>query len=143
MFYGTALLKFRLKTVVYFLKITRRIPIRLALFHLYPTISKRTDFILISNSGYLGTERDFKRYESNKLLRRAVERELEIIGEATNRIIKIQPDIDISDSRRIVNLRNLVIHSYDNVDNIIIWGIIDKDLPRLKQQVLALLKTTP
>jgi len=92
---------------------------------------------------YLGPERDFRRYESNKLLRRAVERELEIIGEATNRIIKIQPDIDISDSRRIVNLRNLVIHSYDNVDNIIIWGIIDKDLPRLKQQVLALLKANP
>ena len=98
---------------------------------------------LIPSLTILGTERDFKRYESNKLLRRAVERELEIIGETTNRIIKIQPDIDISDSRRIVNLRNLVIHSYDNVDNIIIWGIIDKDLPRLKQQVLALLKTTP
>lgn len=98
---------------------------------------------LIPSLTILGTERDFKRYESNKLLRRAVERELEIIGEATNRIIKTQPDIDISDSRRIVNLRNLVIHSYDNVDNIIIWGIIDKDLPRLKQQVLALLKTTP
>jgi len=89
---------------------------------------------------YLGEERSFKFYESNKLLRRAVERELEIIGEATNRIIKINPNIDISDSRRIVDLRNWVIHAYNNVDNVIIWGIINKDLPLLKKQVSSLLE---
>lgn len=89
---------------------------------------------------YLGDERDFTLYEGNKLVRRAVERELEIIGEATNSIIKINPTIDISDARRIVDLRNWVIHSYDNVDNVIIWGIINKDLPLLKQQVLSILK---
>jgi uncharacterized protein with HEPN domain len=88
---------------------------------------------------YLGLERSFNVYESNKQLRRAVERELEIIGEATNRIIKINPEIDISNARRIVNLRNWVIHAYDNVDNVIIWGIIDKDLPLLKKQVTQLL----
>jgi len=88
---------------------------------------------------YLGKERNFENYESNKLLRRAVERELEIIGEAVNRILKIDPEIDISDTRRIVNLRNWVIHSYDNVDNVIIWGIINKDLPLLKHQVSDLL----
>ncbi|WP_222439142.1 HepT-like ribonuclease domain-containing protein [Echinicola salinicaeni] len=71
---------------------------------------------------FLGDERDFKEYESNKLLRRAVERELEIIGETTNRLLKIKPDIEINEARRIVNLRNWVIHAYDNVDNIIIWG---------------------
>ena len=84
---------------------------------------------------YLGNERNFKLYDTNKLIRRAVERELEIIGEATNRIIKINPTIDISNARRIVSLRNWVIHSYDNVDNVIIWGIIDKDLLLLKTQV--------
>lgn len=89
---------------------------------------------------YLGEERDFKIYDSNKLLRRAVERELEIIGEATNRITKIDSNIDISDSRRIVNLINWVIHAYDNVDNVIIWGIIHKDLPLLKKQVSDLLE---
>lgn len=46
---------------------------------------------------YLGEERNFQNYESNKLLRRAVEREPEIIGEAVNRILKIDPEIDISD----------------------------------------------
>lgn len=90
---------------------------------------------------YLGEERNFKNYETNKLLRRAVERELEIIGEAVNRILKIDPEIDISDSRRIVNLRNRVIHAYDTVDNVIVWGIIDKDLPLLKKQVSDLFET--
>jgi uncharacterized protein with HEPN domain len=89
---------------------------------------------------YLGEERNFNAYEANKLLRRAVERELEIIGEATNRIIRINASIDISNARRIVNLRNWVIHAYDNVDNVIIWGIIHKDLPLLKVQVSNLLR---
>jgi uncharacterized protein with HEPN domain len=84
---------------------------------------------------YLGPERNFVTYESNKLLRRAVERELEIIGEAVNRVLKLDSTIEILNARRIVNLRNWVIHSYDNVDNVIIWGIIDKDLPLLKEQV--------
>jgi uncharacterized protein with HEPN domain len=47
---------------------------------------------------YLDEERNFNVYEANKLLRRAVERELEIIGEATNRIIRIDPTIDISNA---------------------------------------------
>ena len=89
---------------------------------------------------YLGEERKFSEYETNKMLRRAVERELEIIGEATNRILKTDPNIDISNGRRIVNLRNLVIHGYDNIDNVIIWGIIDKDLPLLEVQVTNLLE---
>lgn len=88
---------------------------------------------------YIGNAKDFNQYKSNKQLRRAVERELEIIGEATNRSIKIDTSIDISNSRRIVNLRNLVIHAYDNVDDIIIWGILHKDIPLLKTQIEFLL----
>ncbi len=95
---------------------------------------------IISIYEYLGEKRDFNFYESNKLIRRAVERELEIIGEATNNLLKIQENIDISNARRIVNLRNWVIHAYDNVDNVIIWGIIDKDLPLLQNQVSKLLE---
>ena len=88
---------------------------------------------------YLGDKRDFDDYKSNKLLRRGIERELEIIGEATNRILKLDENIDISDSRRIVDLRNWVIHGYDKVDDVIIWGIISRDLPKLKQQVYRLI----
>ena len=90
---------------------------------------------------YLGDEtRDFNRYLQNKLLRRGVERELEIIGEATARILKLDSNIDISNARRIVDLRNWVIHGYDKVDDVIIWGIISKDLAVLREQVERLLE---
>jgi len=92
-----------------------------------------------SIENYLGEDRNFTHYESNKLLRRAVERELEIIGEATNRILKLDVNLTISHARRIVDLRNFVIHSYDSIDNVIIWGIVIKDLPLLKEQVVQLL----
>ena len=84
---------------------------------------------------YLGDKRDFFAYEQNKQLRRAVERELEIIGEAVNHLLDLEPDIAIDNARRIVDLRNFVIHGYDKVDNVIIWGIINRDLPKLKKQV--------
>jgi uncharacterized protein with HEPN domain len=73
------------------------------------------------------------------MLRRAVEREFEIIGEAMNNILKIDPKFPIRHVRRVVNLRNLVIHGYDQVDHAIIWGIISRDLPDLKNDVLKLL----
>ena len=72
-------------------------------------------------------------------LRRAVERELKIIGEATNHLLDIDSGIQIENGRRIFDLRNFVIHGYDKVDNAIIWGVISKDLPKLKQQVDYLL----
>lgn len=88
---------------------------------------------------YLGEKRDFFEYERNKLLRRAVERELEIIGEAVKHLLELDDNICIDNARRIVDLRNFVIHGYDKVDNVIIWGILSKDLPKLKQQVDALM----
>ena len=93
-----------------------------------------------SISEYLGDKRDFNEYKSNKLLRRGIERKLEIIGEATSRILKIDESIDISDARRIVDLRNWVIHGYDKIDDVIIWGIISRDLPRLRDQVKKLIE---
>lgn len=89
---------------------------------------------------YLDRKRDFQEYLNQKMLRRAVERELEIIGEATNKLLKMNPNFPISEARRIVNLRNWVIHSYDSVDSVIIWGIIHKDLPLLQRQVKELLE---
>ena len=55
---------------------------------------------------YLGDKRDFFEYQNNKLLRRAIEREIEIIGEAMNNILKIEPDINIENARKIVNTIN-------------------------------------
>lgn len=89
---------------------------------------------------YLGEDRDFNEYSENKLLRRAVERELEIIGEASNRILKLDSEFPIDNARKIVDLRNWVIHGYDKVDDVIIWGILSNHLPKLKEQVEELMK---
>ena len=89
---------------------------------------------------YLGDNRDFNVYKTNKLLKRAIERELEIIGEAAGRILKIDSSFPIENARKIVDLRNWVIHGYDIIDDVIIWGIISKQLPILKNQVEVLLK---
>jgi len=89
---------------------------------------------------YLGENRDFNEYSENKLLRRAVERELEIIGEASNRILKLDNEFPIDNARKIVDLRNWVIHGYDKVDDVIIWGILSNHLPKLKEQVENLMK---
>jgi uncharacterized protein with HEPN domain len=73
---------------------------------------------------YLGEKRDFTVYLNDKMLRRAIEREFEIIGEAMTRIEKLDSSINITSKRQIINMRNRVIHGYDKIDNEIIWGTI-------------------
>lgn len=93
-----------------------------------------------SIENYLGEKRDFSIYLENKMMRRAIEREFEIIGEAINRIDKIDPEIAITSKRQIIDMRNRVIHGYDKIDNEIIWGTIVRHLPTLKIEVNQLLK---
>ena len=94
---------------------------------------------ILSINEYLINNKNFSDYKANKLLRRGIERELEIIGEAINRILKIDNTIDISDARRIVDLRNWVIHGYDIIDDVIIWGIVTRDIPKLQKQIEKLI----
>lgn len=89
---------------------------------------------------YLGEKRDFNVYKSDKMLRRAVEREFEIIGEAINRIDKVDPEINISSKKQIISMRNRVIHGYDKIDDEIIWGTIVRHLPILKKEIINLMK---
>lgn len=84
-------------------------------------------------------ERRYDVYLKDVCLRRAVERNITIIGEATNRLLRIAPDIKITAARKIVDTRNYVIHSYDNVTNEILWGIVINHLPVLKKEVMSLL----
>lgn len=88
---------------------------------------------------YLKDKRDFNVYQNDKLLRRGIERELEIIGEAINRLLKIDPTLKIDNARKIVDLRNWVIHGYDKIDDVVIWGIVSRQIPLLKKQVEELL----
>jgi uncharacterized protein with HEPN domain len=72
--------------------------------------------------------------------RKAIERNIEIIGEAVKRIIEVEPEILISASRNIVDTRNRIIHGYDSVSPDVIWLIVTRYLPVLDQEVKELLK---
>lgn len=77
----------------------------------------------------------YSAFEKNILVRRAVEREIEIIGEAMNRILKINANIEISNAKKIVGTRNKIIHGYDEVDAGVIYAIVKKSIPALKKEI--------
>ncbi|NJM90279.1 MAG: DUF86 domain-containing protein [Hydrococcus sp. RU_2_2] len=83
--------------------------------------------------------KEFYYYKNDIRTKRAVERNIEIIGEATNRILQKQDRIELSNSRKIVDTRNRIIHGYDSVSDEIIWGIVIQYLPILKSEVEHLL----
>ena len=83
--------------------------------------------------------RNFDIFCNDRVYRKFVERNFEIIGETMNRVLKLKPDIEISSARKIVNTRNLVIHSYDSLDKEILWSIVMKHLPVLVNEIKTLL----
>jgi uncharacterized protein with HEPN domain len=89
---------------------------------------------------YLGTKRDFNIYLANQQLRRAVERELEIVGEAAKRIKKADPDFPLENARKAIDLRNWVSHGYDKINDETIWAVVINHLPKLRADVERLLK---
>jgi uncharacterized protein with HEPN domain len=91
-------------------------------------------------SFFINGEKSFNNFRKKLVLKRAIERDLEIIGEATKRILAKNIEIQISGARKIVNLRNFVIHSYDSITDETIWAIVINDLPKLKKEVTKLLK---
>ena len=82
----------------------------------------------------------FNEFASNICLRRAVERNIEVIGEAMNRILKSGVEIQITNSRKIVDARNYITHGYDSLSVDILWSIVINHLPKLRQEVNDLLK---
>jgi uncharacterized protein with HEPN domain len=82
----------------------------------------------------------FEDFVSDLKTKKAIERNLEIIGEALNRILKKNDKIKISNTRKIVDTRNRIIHGYDSISNDVLWGIIINHLPTLRDEVLKLLK---
>ena len=75
------------------------------------------------------------------LLRSAVERQFEIIGEALNQLSKLDADLaaGIPDLRRIVAFRNILIHGYATVDDALVWQALTEKLPDLAKTVRDLL----
>jgi len=86
-------------------------------------------------SEFLGDHRDFFAYQKDLKTKKAVERNLEIIGEAVSRILKIDNTFPLNEARNIIGTRNRIIHSYDNISDEVIWTIVSRDLPKLKTQV--------
>ncbi len=83
--------------------------------------------------------KDFIDYQNDLKTRRAVERNVEIIGEALSRILKKDETMSITNSRKIIDTRNRIIHGYDTVSDDVIWGIIIRHLPILKTEIETLL----
>jgi uncharacterized protein with HEPN domain len=83
--------------------------------------------------------KEFAEYQGDLRTKRAVERNIEIIGEALNRISKRDKTIIISNSRKIIDTRNRIIHGYDSVSDDVIWGIIIRHIPILKPEIQRLL----
>ena len=91
------------------------------------------------DSFFTSTSKEFAAYKNDLKTRRAVERNVEIIGEAMSRILQKEDSIELSNSRKIVDTRNRIIHGYDSVSDDIIWSIVISQLPILKQEVEKLL----
>jgi len=90
-------------------------------------------------SFFIDRPKSFDEYKKDLRTKRAIERNIEIIGEATNRILRTNPNIEISNSRKIVETRNRIIHGYDSVSDEVIWGIVVRHLPLLKTEIQNLL----
>ena len=89
---------------------------------------------------FLPADINYSDFKGDLKTQKAIERNIEIIGEALNQILKETPDIAISDSRKIVDTRNRIIHGYDSITPDILWLIIKRSLPILQNEVSELLK---
>lgn len=83
--------------------------------------------------------KEYATFCNDTLYRRGVERNMEIMGEAMNNVLKIDPNIAITSSRKIVDTRNFIIHAYDSLKPDILWGIVINHIPLLKREVETLL----
>lgn len=83
------------------------------------------------------TEKTIEHYQIDIKTKRAVERNLEIIGEAVNRILKKEPTFKLTHSRKIIGTRNIIIHNYDFISDDLVWSIITQYLPDLKKEVIT------
>lgn len=84
----------------------------------------------------------FDDYQSNAMLRAAVERQFEIIGEAMTRLSSLDQDTAsrISEYAQIIAFRNVLIHGYADVNDRAVWFVIETDLPTLSREIDTLLE---
>lgn len=83
--------------------------------------------------------KEYETFCNDLLFRRGVERNIEIMGEAMNQALKINPELPITSARKIVDTRNFIIHAYDSLREDILWAIVIRHMPLLKEEVLNIL----
>jgi len=91
------------------------------------------------DSYYDNKPRIFEEYVSDIKTKRAIERNLEIIGEAANRILKKDKHFKLNNVEKIIGTRNRIIHGYDKISDDLIWSIVINHLPKLKDEITGLL----
>lgn len=74
-------------------------------------------------------------FEKDIMRKCVVERKTEIMGEAINRIRKIDLTVEIPNARAIIATRNRIIHAYDNVQPTFLWGLVIRHIPELKKDI--------
>jgi uncharacterized protein with HEPN domain len=87
-------------------------------------------------SYFVDKSKIFENYIKDIKTKRAVERNIEIIGEATNRILKKDNNFKLANAQKIVGTRNRIAHGYDKISDDLIWSILINHLPKLKAEVL-------
>ena len=83
--------------------------------------------------------KEYATFCDDTLFRRGVERNIEIMGEAMNQVLKLNPNIPITAARKVVDTRNFVIHAYDSLKPDILWGLVINHMPLLRREVEGLL----
>lgn len=89
---------------------------------------------------FFAGEKIFANFRTDILRQRAVERNVEIMGEAINQLLKHNPTIVLEDAKAIIGTRNRVIHAYDNVTPEFLWSLVINHIPKLHRDVEDLLK---
>ena len=84
--------------------------------------------------------KDYSIYIVDLKTQSAVERQLGILGEAVNKFDKLNPRHPLEDTRQIIGFRNRLIHTYDAIDQSIVWAIIKNHLELLKSEIINRLK---
>lgn len=91
------------------------------------------------DSYYENKQKIFEEYMSDIKTKRAIERNLEIIGEAVNRILKKDKNFKLQNAEKIIGTRNRIIHGYDKISDDLIWSIVINHIPKLKDEVNKLI----
>jgi uncharacterized protein with HEPN domain len=109
-----------------------RIESKKYLYDIAQAVARALDFV---------AGKSFAAYDADLMLRSAVERQLEIVGEALTQLARIDPTTaaHITEHRRIIAFRNILIHGYAEIDQRIVWGVLETKLPTLRREAESLL----